>query len=226
MEPTPRPRWTLVYGAGLLAAGAAFAAVMLADPAAPFTQSFDTAWREAMLGTRNDALTAVSHLLNLTGGPASLLIMLALLAWWLPTGRRWGAALLFTATLATTVVAQGVKRLVLRERPADPMVTVDTGSFPSGHVVTTVTFCLVVVAVMVTARLTAGLVATGVVTLLMVWDRTYVSAHWFSDTVEGALLGGGTTLLLWWGFAPLLQRDAARRQVRKSLATEQGEALT
>ncbi|MEV0588865.1 phosphatase PAP2 family protein [Nonomuraea sp. NPDC050310] len=209
-----RPRWMLLYGLGLLAAGAAFAALMLADPVAPITQGFDSAWSEAMLGTRNEALTAVSHVLNLAGGPASLVIMLALLAWWIPTGRRWGALLLFTATLATTVVAQGVKHLVLRARPENPMVTVDTGSFPSGHVVTTVAFCLVVVAVLVSTRLRAGLIATGVITVLMIWDRTYVGAHWFSDTVESVLLGGGTTLLLWWGFAPLLERDLAKREAR------------
>lgn len=187
---------------------------MLADPVRPFTQSFDAAWRETVISTRNDALTALSHLLNLTGGPASLVIMLVLMGWWLLTGRRWGALLLFTATLATTVLAQGVKQLVLRERPAEPMVTVDVGSFPSGHVVTTVTFCLVIVAVMAAARLRAGLVVTAVITVLMIWDRTYVSAHWVSDTVEGVLLGGGATLLLWWGFAPLLNKDLARRQAK------------
>ncbi|MFI6325296.1 phosphatase PAP2 family protein [Nonomuraea sp. NPDC050556] len=212
-----RPRWALAYGLGLLLAGAVSGLLILT----PFTRSFDAAWREAMLATRNDALTAVSHALNLAGGPASLVITLALLAWWLATGRRWGALFLFATVLATTVLTQGVKHLVLRPRPADPMVTVDTGSFPSGHVVTTVALCLVVVAVMVSTRLRAGLVTTAVVTLLMIWDRTYVSAHWFSDTIGGALLGGGTTLVLWWGFAPLLEKDNLRR-----LAKQQVKPLT
>lgn len=216
-----RPRWALAYGIGLLVVGVAIAALMLADPAAPLTHGFDAAWREAMLATRNDALTAVSHALNLAGGPASLVITLALLAWWIPTGRRWGALFLFTTVVATTVVAQGVKRLVLRPRPADPMVTVDIGSFPSGHVVTTVALCLVIVAVLVSTRLRAGLITTMVVTLLMVWDRTYVSAHWFTDTIGGAVLGGGTTLLLWWGFAPLLEKDNLLR-----LAKAEAKPLT
>ncbi|GAA4097472.1 phosphatase PAP2 family protein [Nonomuraea soli] len=207
-----RPRWILAYGLGLAAAGAALTVLMLGGPP---LQGFDEAWNQAMLGTRNDAFTAVSHVLNLAGGPGSLVIMLALLAWWIPTGRRWGALLLFATTLATTVVAQGVKHLVLRERPADPMVTVDTGSFPSGHVVTTVTFCLVIVAVLVSTRLRAGLIATAIVTVLMIWDRTYVSAHWFTDTIGSVLLGGGTTLLLWWAFAPLLEKDNLRRLAKK-----------
>ncbi|MFI6904124.1 phosphatase PAP2 family protein [Nonomuraea sp. NPDC050394] len=209
-----RPRWTLACGLTLLALGAVFTGIMLADPAAPFTQSFDTAWHAAMLGTRNEALTALSHLLNLSGGRGSLVIMALLMAWWLVTGRRWGAVLLLTAASATTVVAQGVKRLVLRERPADPMVSVDVGSFPSGHVVTAVTFCLVIVAVMAAGNMRAGLTATAVFTVLMVWDRTYLSAHWFSDTIGGVLLGGGTTLLLWWGFAPLLRKDLVRREAK------------
>lgn len=209
-----RPRWTLACGLILLALGAVFTGIMLADPAAPFTQGFDTAWHEAMLGTRNDALTVLSHLLNLSGGRGSVVIMVLLMAWWLATGRRWGAMLLLTAASATTVVTQAVKRLVLRERPADPMVSVDVGSFPSGHVVTAVTFCLVIVAVMAAGNLRAGLPAAAVFTVLMVWDRTYLSAHWFSDTIGSVLLGGGTTLLLWWGFAPLLRKDLVRREAK------------
>lgn len=214
-----RPRWALAYGLGLLVAGAACAALMLADPLAPITQGFDTAWHEAVLSTRNDVLTFFAHALNVAGGAASMVIMLVLIVWWLATGRRWGALFLFTAAVATTVVAQGVKHLVLRPRPADPLVRVDVGSFPSGHVVTTIALCLVIVAVMVSTKLRAGLITTAVVTVLMIWDRTYLSAHWFSDTVGSVLLGGGTTLLLWWGFAPLLEKDNLRRLAKKEAKT-------
>ncbi len=42
------------------------------------------------------------------------------------------------------------------------------------------------------------------------YGRTYLAAHWLSDTVEGALVGGGIGLLLWWMFEPLLDRDRGR----------------
>lgn len=211
-----RPRWALASGLGLLVAGAACTAFMLA---APEPLGFDVAWREAMLAIRNDALTTLAHALSLAGGPGSLVIMIALIVWWLATGRRWGALFLLVTAVVTTAVAQGVKHLVLRERPADPLVTVDIGSFPSGHMVTTAAFCLVVVAVMAPTRLRAGLIATALITALMIWDRTYVSAHWFSDTIGGALLGGGTTLLLWWAFAPLLEKDRLGRLAKSEAKT-------
>ncbi|MFE5489613.1 hypothetical protein ACFQ7Z_06565 [Streptomyces virginiae] len=52
--------------------------------------------------------------------------------------RRWASAgFLLTACLGgNTLVGQGLKHLVDRPRPADPLVRVDHGSFPSGHAAT------------------------------------------------------------------------------------------
>ena len=44
----------------------------------------------------------------------------------------------------------------------------------------------------------------------MVWQRTLINAHWFSDTVFGLVAGTGATLLVWWAFWPLLQKDYGR----------------
>jgi membrane-associated phospholipid phosphatase len=41
----------------------------------------------------------------------------------------------------------------------------------------------------------------------MTYCRTCLAAHWLSDTVEGALVGGGVGLLLWWIFEPLPARE-------------------
>jgi len=41
-----------------------------------------------------------------------------------------------------------------------------------------------------------------VLTLAMMWSRTDLSVHWLSDTVAGALLGTGVTLVLYWAMAP------------------------
>src|SRR5437868_7379884 len=116
-----RHRWILSYGAAFISAGAVLAAVMMADPVRPFTQGLDEAWLSAMVASRNGVLTAISHLLDLIGGPGSMVLLIAMLAWWIPTRRRWGALFLVAVYVLSTVVAQVVKRLVLRERPADPM---------------------------------------------------------------------------------------------------------
>ncbi|WP_214327711.1 phosphatase PAP2 family protein [Nonomuraea sediminis] len=49
-----------------------------------------------------------------------------------------------------------------------------------------------------------GPAVTTLVTVLMIWDRTYLGAHWLSDTAAGGLL-------LWRAFAPALAKEQAKR---------------
>ena len=89
-----------------------------------------------------------------------------------------------------------MKALYDRPRPPNGLVGTSVASFPSGHAVA------------------ASVTAVGLVIVLMppghkrwVWERravlyaslmalsrTYLSAHWLSDVVAGALLGGGIAL--------------------------------
>ena len=62
--------------------------------------------------------------------------------------------------------------------------------------------------------------------LVMMWSRTFLAAHWLSDTVAGAVLGAGVALMLWWLCAPLLARDDARRNQRKLATTVQMAELS
>ena len=52
----------------------------------------------------------------------------------------------------------------------------------------------------------------------MVWQRTLINAHWFSDTLAGLAAGAGATLVLWWAFAPLLEKDRGK-PLRRGRAT-------
>jgi membrane-associated phospholipid phosphatase len=45
--------------------------------------------------------------------------------------------------------------------------------------------------------------------------RTYLRAHWLTDTFEGVAVGAGIALVLWWFFTPLLARDRQTPLMRR-----------
>ncbi|MCX4776517.1 phosphatase PAP2 family protein [Streptomyces sp. NBC_01264] len=127
--------------------------------------------------------------------------------WWRGRGRC--ALRIAVATVAASVVSQGLKFLVGRERPVwpDPVVTADYASYPSGHALTATTVCGLLgwLAAQGSARPAAQslpreralprpalalLVALAAVSVLGVgFTRIYLGVHWFSDVVAGWLLG-------------------------------------
>ncbi|WP_288024595.1 phosphatase PAP2 family protein [Arthrobacter sp.] len=84
--------------------------------------------------------------------------------------------------------------LVDRERPPLRLVHVESASYPSGHVSATV--AAMVATAIVVGRLWIWISGT-VLSVAMMYSRMYLGAHWLSDTVAGALLALGVTLLLW-----------------------------
>ncbi len=90
--------------------------------------------------------------------------------------------------------------------------TADIGSFPSGHVITTLAVGLALTAVLTRPGHRArALAAVAAATIVMMWCRTYLAAHWLTDTFESLAVAGGIALVLWWAFTPVLAREAARR---------------
>ncbi len=129
--------------------------------------------------------------------------------------RWWGMLFAFLAYLVPSIFAQLLKGMVDRPRPADPLVIVDHGSFPSGHVVSTTAF-IILIAVLLSPAVRRYWWPVGIAfVLVMMWSRTFLGAHWLTDTFAGAAVGACVTLLLWWLFSPLLARDDARRARRK-----------
>jgi membrane-associated phospholipid phosphatase len=55
--------------------------------------------------------------------------------------------------------------------------------------------------------------------VLMMWSRTYLHAHWLSDTVGGALIGAGTALLVAAAFAVPMAREREKLDVRAKRAS-------
>lgn len=237
----PRDRMLLITGILLLALLAIQTVAVAADPAAPWTQAIDDAWRTAIgASPDSDAYTGpvamfFQHLGQLPGFAVMFVLLPAVLA----ILGRWRSALFVIAVqlAGPGLVSQLVKNLVDRPRPAadaaaglfGPLFTVDHGSFPSGHAVSAAAIAITVFALIPPYR--RGLrIAWGVIGALLmvgiVWQRTLISAHWLSDTIAGLIAGAGVALVLWWAFQPWLRGDDGRavwflRGVKKTMSTKE-----
>jgi membrane-associated phospholipid phosphatase len=120
--------------------------------------------------------------------------------------RFWSALYYAIAAAASAGVVQLLKGVFDRPRPEDIMVVSDVGSFPSGHVANAAT--IAVALGIIFSR--AWVWAAGVIyAVLMLLSRTYLGAHWLSDTIGGLLIGAGLAVIVWAPFALKLQRPHA-----------------
>jgi membrane-associated phospholipid phosphatase len=199
----------LVAGILLLACAAAFAGVMRADLAHPPVAGLDHGWLSVVADTRAATLTDLFKALSLIGGPVGATILVAVLCVLLLVVGRWRTALYIgLAEASGSACSQLVKHVVLRHRPPHPLVAADLGSFPSGHVITTLGVGLALtVAFTRPGHRRYPLVTVAGATALMMFGRAYLAAHWLSDTLESVLIGAGIGLILWWIFDPLLDHD-------------------
>lgn len=211
---------TLALGLVLLGTAVALGFVVRQDVARPPFQGLDDRWLSWMGGPHEGFYSAVAAVLNWFGGPAGSVVPLALLLFLL-VRRRWVSAGFFFGVYmgGNMLVVQGLKHLVDRPRPANPLVRVDHGSFPSGHVAGAALLVVLVGILLVpAARRRAWWIGGAVFTLAMMWSRTWLHAHWLTDTAAGAVAGAGAGLLAWWLFAPALAREAQRPRTRRRAA--------
>jgi membrane-associated phospholipid phosphatase len=211
--PAPRrPAVVLAAGLALLAVAAAFAAVMRADRARPPVLGLDTGWLSLVRGTRSAPVTDVFKVLSLIGGPYGATIIVCVLCAGLLLIARWRTVIyLGLAEALGSTCSDLVKHFVLRHRPPHPLVAANIGSFPSGHVITTVGVGLALTfAFSRPGHRRAALCVVAAAGLLMIFCRTYLAAHWLSDTLESLPVAIGLGLVLWWAFGPLLERDRER----------------
>ncbi|MFF4391335.1 phosphatase PAP2 family protein [Streptomyces sp. NBC_00853] len=221
-----RGRGVLVAGLLLLGAAVLPALVVRADAAHPPFQGLDDRWLIWMGGPHEGPYRVAAAALDLFGGPVGALLPLSLLILLL-VRRRWvSAGFLLAATLGgNMLLVQGLKHLVDRPRPADPLVRVDHGSFPSGHAATAALLVVVLGVLLVpAARRRAWWIGGAAFTLATMWSRTWLHAHWLSDTAAGAAAGAGVGLVAWWLFGPALARERARAHDRRGAAAGAGTA--
>jgi membrane-associated phospholipid phosphatase len=199
----------LPAGLTLLAAAGVFAGAIAASPARPPVAGLDRWWLAVVRTWESVPLTDAGQALSYIGGPWGGTVIVAVLVIVLLLRRRWWTALfLALAEAAGSGASQLIKHLVARPRPPDPLVHADFGSFPSGHVITTLVVGLALTAGLARpGRRALPLAAVAVATVTMMACRTYLRAHWLTDTFESVVVGAGIGLVLWWYFAPMLARE-------------------
>ncbi|MGW2182146.1 phosphatase PAP2 family protein [Streptomyces sp. NPDC001732] len=124
-----------------------------------------------------------------------ILIAVAVVAlWW--RGARLLAGWVAATSLLSTLLQQGLKAAVGRERPQwpDPVDTAHYAAFPSGHAMTATVSCGLLLWLLRRHGAGAGpwwaaLVVACVSVIGVGFTRLYLGVHWMSDVLGGWLLG-------------------------------------
>ncbi|WP_408992475.1 phosphatase PAP2 family protein [Streptomyces sp. 1268] len=142
------------------------------------------------------------------------LIAVAVIALWWRGAHRLALWVAATSLLASGL-QQGLKAVVDRERPQwpDPVDSAQFAAFPSGHAMTAVVSCGLLLWLLRLYGAGPGLwgaaLAVAVVSAVGVAvTRVYLGVHWLTDVVGGALLGVAVVALSAAGYA----RYAAPRE--------------
>lgn len=204
---SPRPAGRLALGAVLALFAAGAFVVLLGLVASEGSQGVDRAVADDLHGwaATRPAIVGVLDVLVLVLGPwvfrAGVLVAAGPL--W-RRGERRLAAWAVTTMAAGGLLTSLVKLLVHRPRPtfAEPVATAGGYSFPSGHAVSSLLGCAVLLLLARprlgrTGRALGWVLAVGV-TLLTGFDRIGLGVHYVSDVVAGwllalAVLGATTT---------------------------------
>ncbi|HET8928810.1 MAG TPA: phosphatase PAP2 family protein [Microbacterium sp.] len=201
----PHARVSLWVGAALLGATVLLTAgILLGVDDGPFP--IDRAWQDLLVPVRAPLLLWFSYAMNVIGGGwvAILVVPIGVAVVLVVLGRPWSAAYFVVAAAVSAGMVQVVKHLVGRARPEDILVISDFGSFPSGHVANAATVAMALF-VLFPHLWTALAGAAWVV--LMAFSRTYLGAHWLTDTIGGALIGAAAALLVAAVFAKPLRAE-------------------
>jgi membrane-associated phospholipid phosphatase len=195
------PLW---IGVGLILLATAIGAVLYWAGATPFV--IDAAWNSLLLSWDSDVLLGFSLFMDFVGGgwfsvfavPIGVAVVLLIFK------KPWSAVFFVAAELFSALLVQILKNLFSRARPEEILVFSDHGSYPSGHVANAATIAAAFVILF--PRLWVVIVGAAWV-LLMAFSRTYLHAHWLTDTFGGAMVGVGAALVVASLMSKLLERE-------------------
>lgn len=203
--------WWVVSAVGALLLVILLAAVIFYREAdKPF--GFEVEWMGELVEARAPVWTIPALVFNWVGGGISSIVIvpLAIIGGLLLWRRPWAALYYAIATIVSATVVVIIKNVVGRPRPTDILVQPDFGSFPSGH---SANAGLIATTLGIIFWRTWVWVTGTVYTLLMMLSRTYLGAHWISDTIGGMLVGVGIAVIIW---APLALRFYRERRLPHS----------
>lgn len=216
------PFMTWVY---MLLVVAGLAAFVEPNPLHPAFQGVDDWWRSLVGSSPADPFWQgpFPMFFQYVCDTIGAIIVCACIALLLLFARRWRHAIYACVALAlgAGAVTQLLKNWIDRPRPAEnvaldqwgPLIAADHGSFPSGHSAAAASLAVIVyVAIPPTWTLLRRIWPfIGVLfTLCTMWERALINAHWLSDTVAGACLGAGVSLLVWWLLNSWMEKDNER----------------
>lgn len=170
------------------------------------TLGLDTGWMAEVVTWRGAGGEAVSRVFDFLGGGwfAILAVPIGAALAFVLARRPWRALAFVLASAVAAGVCQLLKAAFGRARPDDILLPLDNGSFPSGH--TTNAAVMAVTLGLLLGR--AWVWVLGMLYLVaMAFTRTYLGAHWVTDTVGGALLGAGVAILVWCLLLPKLRSE-------------------
>ncbi|QYH34508.1 phosphatase PAP2 family protein [Salinibacterium sp. M195] len=194
--------WPLISGIGAIALAVLLGA-LIATRNTPW--SVDQLLLADFVSIRSPFLTVPALAMNFLGGGwfGVFVVPLGGALAFVIARRRWAAVYFLAASAVSAGVVQLLKTTFGRARPTEILVTADLGSFPSGHVANAATLAVVLIILLHRRWVWIAGVAY---TILMVLSRTYLGAHWLSDTFGGVLIGVGVAVIVW---APLAKKLTA-----------------
>lgn len=191
--------WPLVSGGTAVALVIALG-LIVSFRATPYEP--DAEWLEELVEHRSPLWDVPAFAMDFLGGGwfGVFVVPLGIAVALLLARKRWSALYFVLASALSAGSVQLLKNLFGRARPEQILVAADFGSFPSGHVANAATMSLALALILWRRWVWFVGVAW---TLLMIASRTYLGAHWLSDTVGGLLLGAAVAVFVW---APLALR--------------------
>jgi undecaprenyl-diphosphatase len=202
----------MVLSVVLLLTSVVLTVSLLVDPLHPWFQSADDWWMDLVAAHRNAPLTSLAKVLNLVGSTVITLPLRIAALVVLVLRRRWTQMAAFLTAIVLSELCIGpLKAIVDRPRPPVRLVETTGASFPSGHAIaaSVTAFGLVIAFLPRGRRRLHWIIVSAVVAGSMAWSRTYLGAHWATDTIAGICIGTGLAVGI----------DVLLEQLRTDVAT-------
>lgn len=202
LEASPRRLAAVAAGVSLLVA-VGLGVLIVIHPIA-----IDAEWMDEIVEHRSPLWELPARVFDFLGGGwfGVLVVPVGIATAFLIVRRPWAASAFILGSTVSSGAVHLMKDLFGRARPDEILLPLESGSFPSGHTANAATL-VVLLALLLRRRWIA--IAGVCYVAAMALSRTYLGAHWVTDTIGGALVGTGMGVLVWVLFARKLRAELA-----------------